>query len=95
MSIIYVLRDLVPFVQWRSVTFSKVVGLLKATLLHGRFSRFLNCTNGTKSCNASLCQIFNSLTKVTLLIPINYFVSPKVERYQHQIPKKLNVDYYL
>ena len=48
MSIIYVLRDLVPFVQWRSVTFSKVVGLLKATLLHGRFSRFLNCTNGTK-----------------------------------------------
>ena len=48
-------RDLVPFIQfekrenhpWRSVTFSKV------TLLHGYFSRFLNCTNGTKSRNVS------------------------------------------
>ena len=27
--------------------------LLKLTLLHGCFSRFLNCTNGTKSRNAS------------------------------------------
>ena len=26
--------------------------LLKLTLLHGFFSRFLNCTNGTKSRNA-------------------------------------------
>ena len=55
------LRDLVPFVQfkkrekhpWMSVTFSKMAGqpatLLKVTLLHGCFSRFLNCTNGTKS----------------------------------------------
>ena len=49
------LRDLVPFVQfkksekhpWRSVTFK-----LKVTLLHGCFSRFLNCTNCTKSRNA-------------------------------------------
>ena len=47
------LRDLIPFVQftkhekhsWRSVIFSK----LKVTLLHRYFSRFLNCTNGTKS----------------------------------------------
>ena len=54
-----VLRNLVPFVQfkkrekhpWRGVTFSKVA--LKVTLLHGCFSRFLNCTNGTKSHNAS------------------------------------------
>ena len=49
------LRDLVPFVQfrkreknpWRSVAFSKLSGLslltlLKVTLLHGNFSRFLN-----------------------------------------------------
>ena len=55
------MRDLVPFVQFkkhekhplRSVTFSKVAGkpatLLKVTLLHGCFSCFLNCTNGTKS----------------------------------------------
>ena len=59
------LRDLVPFLQfkkrekhpWRSVNFSKAVGfkpatLLKLTLLHGCFLSFLNCTNGTKSCNA-------------------------------------------
>ena len=32
---------------WRSVT------LLKVTLLHGCFSRFLNCRIGTKSRNAS------------------------------------------
>ena len=55
------LRDLVPFVQykkrekhpWRMVNFSKITKtLLKLTLLHGCFSRFLNCTNGTKSRNA-------------------------------------------
>ena len=59
------LRNLVPFVQfkkpekhsWRSVNFSKVAGfkpatLLKLTLLHGCFSRFLNCANVTKSHNA-------------------------------------------
>ena len=50
------LRDLVLFVQfkkrekhpWRSVNFSKVAALLKLKLLHGYFSRFLNCTNSTK-----------------------------------------------
>ena len=52
------LRDLVPFVQfkkrenhpWKSVNF-KPATLLKLTLLHGYFSRFLNRTNGTKSRN--------------------------------------------
>ena len=62
--IIYdVLRNLVPFVQfkkrekhqWRSVTF--IATLLKVAVLRGCFSRFLNCTNGTKSGNAS--YIFN------------------------------------
>ena len=43
---------------WRSVTFSKVAGfqlatLLKVTLLHGCFSRFLNSANSTKSRNVS------------------------------------------
>ena len=60
------LRDFVPFVQfkkrekhpWRSVTFSKVASFwpavsLKVTLLHGCLSRFLNCTNDTKSRNTS------------------------------------------
>ena len=50
-----VLPDLVPFVQfkkcekhpWRSAT------LLRVTLLHGYFSRFLNCTNGSKSYKTS------------------------------------------
>ena len=64
MEIYDALRDLVPFVQFnkrekhpsRSANFSKVAGLkpatlLKLTLLHGCFSRFLNCTNDTKSRN--------------------------------------------
>ena len=55
------MRDLVPFVQskklekhpLRSVNFSKVATLIKLALLDVCFSRFLNCTNGTKSRNAS------------------------------------------
>ena len=59
------MRDLVPFVQfkkrekhpWRSVNFSKLLGLRPVTLLkltlHGCFSRFLNFTNCTKSRNTS------------------------------------------
>ena len=55
------LRDLVSFVQFkivkkhprRSVTFSKAADFSKVTLLHGCFSRFLYCTNGTKSRKAS------------------------------------------
>ena len=51
------LRDLVAFVQfkkrekqpWRSVTYSKPATLLKVILLQGCFSRFLECTNVTKS----------------------------------------------
>ena len=55
------LRDLVPFVQYkkRENTHGRVLllvklqantlPLLKVTLLHGYFLRFLNCTNGTKS----------------------------------------------
>ena len=55
-----VLRNLAPFIEfknrekhpWRSDTFSIVkfqgsATLLKVSLLHGCFSRFLNCTNGT------------------------------------------------
>ena len=54
------LHDLVPFVQfkkrekhpWRSANFRKNA-CLKITLLHGCFSRFLNCKNSSKSRNAS------------------------------------------
>ena len=62
------LRDLVPFLPckkrekdpWWSVTFSKVVKpatLLKVIFLHGCLSRFLNCPQGTKSCNARLFML--------------------------------------
>ena len=41
--------------------------LLKLTLLHGSFSRFLNCTNGTKSRNAPQLMIMSRLvTPLTL-----------------------------
>ena len=57
------LRDLVPLVQLKNVknTHGGVLilvfrlqpaTLLKLTLLHGCFSHFLSCTNGTKSRNA-------------------------------------------
>ena len=49
------LRDLVPFVQFKNVKnihggvlHLKPATLPKITLIHGYFSRFLNCTNGTK-----------------------------------------------
>ena len=50
------LRDLVPFAPFkkRENTHERVLILVqKLTLLHGCFSRFLNCKNGTKSRNAS------------------------------------------
>ena len=66
------LHDLVPFVQfkkrekhpWRSTTFIKVAvfkpaTLMKVALLHGYFSRFLNCMKGTKSRNAS--HMYNAM----------------------------------
>ena len=64
---IYALRYLIAFVEfkkrekhpWRSVNFSKVAGLLKLTLLHRCFSRFLNCANATKSRNASHIYVQN------------------------------------
>ena len=53
--------DLVPFVQFKKrentrggvLILVKPATLLKLTLLHGCFSRFLNCTNSTKSSNIS------------------------------------------
>ena len=72
------MHDSVPFVRfekiekhpWRSVTLSKVAGfwpatVLKVTLLHGCFSRLLNCTSGTK------------LRKhhIVILIPLRIFFS--------------------
>ena len=69
------LRDLLPFAQlnncekhpWKSATFSKVAGfkpatLLKVTLVHGCFSRFLIYTNGTKLRNALQTTISSHIT---------------------------------
>ena len=69
------LCDLVPFVQfknrekhpWRSVNFSefadlKPATLLKLTLFHECFSRFLNCANGIKPLNAPHISSSLSLT---------------------------------
>ena len=62
------LRNLVTCAQfkkrekhpWRSVTFRlQPATLLKVTLLRGFSSRFLNCTNGTKSRKApNICGSF-------------------------------------
>ena len=58
--IIYVMLcdcKIVPFVHekhpWRSATFSKITGLLKVSLCHGCFPRFLNCKNGSWTHKAS------------------------------------------
>ena len=36
------------------------MGVFKITLLHGCFSRSLNCTNGTKLCKASQICLYKS-----------------------------------
>ena len=45
---------------------AKPATLLKVTLVHGCFSRFLNCRNGAKSRNASHIDHH--------LVPVDYFV---------------------
>ena len=90
------LRDLVPFVQfkkreknpWRSVTFSKVAGL-KVTLLHGCFSCFLNCTHGTKSCNAPQIRNYFLTAPQTMMAPLNATQVHNRCMYQYA-PKKLS-----
>ena len=67
------LRNLAPFVQFKNMknTHGRVLTLLKVTLLHGCFSRFVNCTNCTKSRNVShmlLSTIIFSYYYVTLIL---------------------------
>ena len=85
-----ILRDLVPFVQfkkrekhpWRSVTFSKVA--VKSNTPPWVFFTFFRLYKWYQIVQRIiLCQIFKLLTKVILLITINYLVSPKLEFYQH------------
>ena len=50
--------------------------LLKVSLLHGCFSRILNCINGTKSRNASqMIQIFHGFANFNLLKLFNSFLA--------------------
>ena len=59
-----VLRDLVTFVQFQKNmknTHGGVLLFVKVSLLYGCFSRFLNCTNSTKSPKAS--SIMRNITK--------------------------------
>ena len=60
---------------WSSITFSKVA---EVTLLHGCFLRFLNCTKGTKSRNASQLMISVINQAKTSQIQ-NNFVQNKIE----------------
>ena len=51
---------------------------VKLTLLHGCFSRFLNCPNGTKSLNAShICNLRASYSFI-LYTPFNTGIEPPV-----------------
>ena len=59
-----------------------LIKLLRVTLLHGCFSRFLNCTNGTKSRKAS--HIFQLLSSVSLL----YFMFTLIQNYNSSCVKK-------
>ena len=57
---------------WSSITFGKVACFsvrLKVTLLHGCFSRFLNCTNGTKSHKVSHIREIMILVNYVELLP--------------------------
>ena len=56
---------------------AKPATLLKVTVLHGCFSRFLNCTNGTKSRNAS--QIFiHKLFNISFLL-YHFFLTKNID----------------
>ena len=59
-------RYLIPFVQCkkRENTHGEVLLLVKVTLLHGRFSRFLHCINGTQI--AQSVTYFNDWKKFSL-----------------------------
>ena len=86
------LRDLVPVVQfkkrekhpWRSINLPAT--LLKVTLLHGCFSRFLNCTNGTKSRNAAhinvylRCPLYSNLISLLFHFIMSLDVSVKLNK---------------
>ena len=65
---------------------------LKLALLHGYFSHFLNCANGTKSCNASqmcdrvwvhLCFTYCKSSNFSTQ-PLNFQVTPSDDEWKFQ-----------
>ena len=103
------MHDLVPFVQfkkrgrhpWRSVNFSKVASfkpatLQKLTLLHGCFSRFLHCTNGTKSCNAphilnNFKLISYDVTSLFTSVPLDFRIDIILKRIYDENELNINI----
>ena len=66
--------DLKFFLRHGLRTTIKITTLLKLTLLHGCFSHFLNCTNGTKSRNAPQ---MNRLLALTHFKSMFHFYTPR------------------
>ena len=62
------LHDLVPFVQFKRRKNTQV------TLLHGCFSRFLNCTNDTKSCKAAHVYSMINMIKVIVVFQVLFVI---------------------
>ena len=59
----------------------KLQALLIVTLLHGCFSRFLDCTNGTKSRNAShLPRVRKTYRSLTHIYPMLTFYIPWIHQ---------------
>ena len=58
------------------VAVSKPATLLKSALLYGCFSRFLNCTNGTKSRNATHSEAETSAVSHLYFLNENYRYHP-------------------
>ena len=50
----------------------RLQALLQITLLHGCFSGFLNCTNGTNLRNASRMRLFDFLLDYLMLLSLFY-----------------------
>ena len=70
-------------------TESIVYMIIKLTLLHGCFSYFLNCTNGTKSLNASNI-IENTINPFQTIFPFLY----PLETPKRSAKTKIYVNFY-
>ena len=98
------LRDLVQFGQLKNLKNTHVGVLplvklqakawtsLKVTLLHGSFSRFLNCTNGTKSKASHMSSIKMSYT---LLNPFQPSVTFHIETNHSFSSTKQTAGFYM